>query len=504
MTTNPQSPQADALIALGLESIDLFHDTEGIAYGTARIGERSETVEVRSSAFLRHLGRLYWAKHSAAANEHSLDAARQHLLTYAQWERPERPIAVRVARRSEVIFVDLADDADNVVKIDYSGWSVIGAKDCPVRFLRPRGTLALPRPAREGTLESLRPFLNLPDEDSWVLTSAWLCGTMGVSPYPLLALNGTQDSGKSATTRFLRGVIDPREGGLRRFPKDEAGLFLAARHAHVLAFDNLSGVPAPIADALCTLAYGEGYGTRKLYTDDEEVIFKGARPIILNGIDDIGSRPDLRDRSIVLSLSSLDEGKRRTEAELQNAFRSAHPSILGAIFKVASVGLRSAPTVRLDRLPRMADFARWSVACESAIGNPPGTFLGAYRRNRSEAALAAIDYSPVAAAIIDLLTSHLAGWAGTATELLASLRDSAVAESGNPDWPRGAKALANAVRRIAPALRAVGIDVILPTRGTGRDHRREFRFRRVAQAAAHDANDAQHGLPTLASLPKTG
>jgi hypothetical protein len=41
---------------------------------------------------------------------------------------------------------------------------------------------------------------------------------------------------------------------------------------------------------------------RRLYTDDEELVFRAARPILLNGIEDVISRPDLADRAIFLTL----------------------------------------------------------------------------------------------------------------------------------------------------------------------------------------------------------
>jgi hypothetical protein len=41
---------------------------------------------------------------------------------------------------------------------------------------------------------------------------------------------------------------------------------------------------------------------RQLYTDDAEVLFEAARPMLLNGIEDVIGRPDLADRTIVLTL----------------------------------------------------------------------------------------------------------------------------------------------------------------------------------------------------------
>ena len=96
----------------------------------------------------------------------------------------------------------------------------------------------------------------------------------------------------------------------------------------MLAFDNVSGLPAWISDTLCRLATGGGFAARQLYTDQDEVLFDACRPVILNGIENIVSRPDLADREVFLTLEPIAEEKRRTEAELWSEFEadtSAHP-----------------------------------------------------------------------------------------------------------------------------------------------------------------------------------
>ncbi len=55
---------------------------------------------------------------------------------------------------------------------------------------------------------------------------------------------------------------------------------------------------------------------RQLYTDQDEVLFDAARPVILNGIEDIVARPDRADRAIFLTLEPISPrtaaGRRRT------------------------------------------------------------------------------------------------------------------------------------------------------------------------------------------------
>ena len=150
-----------------------------------------------------------------------------------------------------------------------------------------------------------------------------------------------------------------------------------------------------LSDALCRLASGGSFAVRQLYTDDEEVLFKAARPILLNGIEDVIGRPDLADRPIFLSLAPIGEAKRRPESELWREFEIARPRIMGALLDAAVHGRHALGRVNLDRLPRMADFALWATACETALW-PAGTFARAYAANRRAAIESIIEADPIA------------------------------------------------------------------------------------------------------------
>jgi hypothetical protein len=100
---------------------------------------------------------------------------------------------------------------------------------------------------------------------------------------------------------------------------------IAANNGYLLAFDNLSGLPVWLSDALCRLASGGSFAVRQLYSDDEEVLFEAARPILLNGIEEVISRPDLGDRAIFLILAPIGEVQRRPENELWREFEIERP-----------------------------------------------------------------------------------------------------------------------------------------------------------------------------------
>jgi hypothetical protein len=201
------------------------------------------------------------------------------------------------------------------------------------------------------------------------------------SPQPLLAISGEQGSAKTVLSKLLKALIDPNVAPVRSLSREERELMIAANNGYLLAFDNLSGLPSWVSDALCRLATGGSFAVRQLYTDDEEILFEAARPILLNGIEEVVSRPDLGDRAIFLTLAPIREAQRRAEGELWREFQTARPRILGALLDAVAHGLRALGGVQLDQLPRMADFAVWITACEPALW-PTGTFARAYAANR--------------------------------------------------------------------------------------------------------------------------
>jgi hypothetical protein len=82
-----------------------------------------------------------------------------------------------------------------------------------------------------------------------VLVVAWLLGALRAGgPYPVLAIAGEQGSAKTVLSKLLRAVIDPSVAPVRALPRDERELFIAASNGHVLAFDNLSGLPPWLSD----------------------------------------------------------------------------------------------------------------------------------------------------------------------------------------------------------------------------------------------------------------
>jgi hypothetical protein len=442
---------------------ELFHTATGTAFADLLINGQRQTWPIRSKRFRAWLRRRHYHATGEALSAKAVRSALDLLEAQAQFDAPERSVHVRVAEHAGHIYLDLADECWRSVEIGPGGWRVIGSS--PVRFRRPSGMLPLPVPEPGGSIEALVPLLNFGSRNDLVLVVMWLLATLrSRGPYPLLAISGEQGSAKTVLCKLLKALIDPNAAPVRALAREERELMIAASHSYLLAFDNLSDLPASLSDAFCRLASGGSFAVRQLYSDDDEVLFQAARPILLNGIEDVISRPDLADRAIFLTLTAIVEAQRRPEQDLWREFEIARPRILGALLDAAAHGLRELPRVRCEKLPRMADFALWAMACETAFW-PAGTFLRAYDANRRAAIQSVIDKDPVAACVREIMADR-GTWTGTASDLLRAA--SAFAGEGPASWrncARNPRALAGRLRRAQTFLRALGIEMVFSREG---------------------------------------
>jgi hypothetical protein len=398
-----------------------------------------------------------------------------------------QPAPLRVAAHDDRVYLDLGDQSWRAVEIAPSGWRVVDQSPVPV--LRTRRTRALPYPAAGGSLHHLRKLLPLHDEDQWRLTVLWLLAALRPSgPYPILALSGEQGTGKSFAARALRCLVDPSGDNIMQPPREDRDLIAAARGNHVLAFDNISSISTELADSLCRLATGGDIGGRLLYTNDDTAAFSAHRPIIINGIPDLISRGDLVSRSLFIRLSPMV--KRRTEAELWADFDKAAPVILGALLDVMSAALARLPDTVLPSESaaelRMADFALLAIAAEPGLGWPRGTAVSALKGNAAGSSTMMAELDAVAIAVRGLV-ERKGEFKGLVAELHGRLNEAVDLDTRRaPGWPKHHARLGEHLRRIAPALRAAGIDV--RDRHTNRGTLIEIG---VTKAAAGDGGDGE-------------
>jgi hypothetical protein len=459
--------QAQALLRLASVA-SLSRTADGRAFAEVPVNGHRENHEVRSPRFRWWLVRAFYHEAQRPPSSTALHEALGVLEAKAQIDSPTERFYVRVAPDGgAACYVDLGDDSWRAVRIAPGGWEVTGRPTA--RFRRSTGSLPLPIPVRGGSVPGLRRSVNVADPD-FPLFLAWMTAALlPVGPYPILALSGEQGSAKSTLARLVHRLIDPHVSPLRSEPKEVRDLMIGARNGWVLAFDNLSSLPVWLSNALCRLATGGGFSTRQLFSDSEEVFFDAQRPVVLTGIEDYVGRCDLIDRCVFLHLPAIPDANRQTEAEFWSAFDADHARLFGTVLDAVAGVFERLPEVSLDRLPRMADFAKWGEAVCRSVGMESGVFLTAYLANRQSANEAALEDSPVAVGVRTLMADRI-GWVGTASRLLTELSDLIDVESfaTKKRWPTSPRALSGHLRRNAPALRMVGVDVAF---GRGRDRR---------------------------------
>jgi hypothetical protein len=193
---------------------ELFHTPSGAAFADFITEGHRETWPIRSKRFRTWLRRCYYHATGSAPSAAAIRSALDLLEARAQFDGPERAVNTRVAEHAGRLYLDLADEHWRAVAIGPDGWRVLGCP--PVRFRRAPGMLPLPVPERGGSIETLQPFLNLSNQNDFVLVVAWLLAALRSSgPYPLLACNWPRVSSSSALKGSSISRIDGFQASAR-------------------------------------------------------------------------------------------------------------------------------------------------------------------------------------------------------------------------------------------------------------------------------------------------
>ena len=457
--------QADILVGIAREKATYFRDSENSdsVFATFEVDGHLENSEINRGPFRRWIKREFMELEGKAPGGQAMQDA-IGMIEALFYNAPVETPFLRVGKKEGKLYLDLGTKTWEAVEISKEGWRVIPSQKIPCKFIRTKSTLSLPRPKKGGRLEDLRELLHLEDEKTWILSVTWILGTFMVDkPFPILVLKGEQGSGKSTFSKLVKEIVDPTKAPIRSTPKDERDLAIGAQNAWVLAYDNISHIQAWLSDSFCRLSTGGGFATRKLYKDDEETIFDYMRPLIINGIGAFATRQDLIDRCIFLELPPIPEKQRMEKEKLEAVFEKKKPFILGALLDAVAFGMEGIESLDMPYLPRMADFAKWVLACEPAIWEK-GLFLEYYQESIKAAVAESLEGEPLFEAIEEMLVKG--PFQGTTKALLEELNRVATEEPKEAKgWPKNSRSLGWKLARLAPAFRKMEIQVEKVGRG---------------------------------------
>lgn len=449
---------ADGLVDLTLNSgIELYLDQLGepqIAFPDQRV-----CYPIKSTTFKRWLSGKYWEQTQKGFSGETFLRTVASLEGKAYHEKNKIPLYNRLGLFENKLYYDLGDDT-KVVEISGSGWNITDY--CPIKFRRFAHQKEQVTPDHNGDLTELINFINISKPNDQLLLLTYILAICFPDiPRVLLSLIGDQGSAKSTALRVIRSLIDPSVTELLSPPSDINELGQMANHHYLLYLDNLSYLKDELSDSLCRLSTGIAFSKRRLYSDDEDIIFAQKIAVGISGVNLVATRADLLDRCLILSLERIPENSRRDETEFWTEFELAKPRILGGLFNTLSKVLGIYPNLKLIKKPRMADYAKYAASAAVALGYTADDFLSAYGENTGRQNQAAIESSPTAQVVIQFM-SDKDYWEGLASELHDQLLQLATKLNldigGRDGFPKASNWLWRKITPIRPNLMALGIE----------------------------------------------
>lgn len=401
--------------------------------------------------------------------------------------RAPRGTALRVTRdmrgggEPTDILIDTGWRNWEVIRVGKEGWKVESNLHHRIAFRRSRtglGKMVSPRKdPLLADLDPLRELLGIESDRDWCYIVAFLlaCIWPGDGAYPFLLVTGQQGSAKTTKCTAIRRLVDPGEPEHRRLPAKVDDFNTAGRNQHLIIFDNVGKIEDWQSDLLCRYSTGAGDATREHYDQENDVVYGGRHPVILNAISNPIRKPDLLDRTIRVHLPPIE--RRMTERKFWERFREVAPLALAELLNAAVVAEATHADLDLPDSARFADFATWMHAAEAGLPWKQGAFLEFYNQDRAGAAASIVEHDRVGVALRQLLTAR----GGSIDDEPARVHEALSRAVG--DYPmRSADGSHRALAALQPELERVGIKMDLDSRGT----RRRWRIWQVlTEAEAH-------------------
>ena len=450
--------QSEVLIRLAANT-QFFHTPTGDAYATVHLSPSHRcNFKIGSRQFKQWLTKQYYLETGKAPGSDAMAQAIGVLEAMAVIDGPEKKLLLRVAEKAGKFYYDLCNPDGNVVEISPEGFKI--SDNPPDIFRRTKNMGAQVMPLPTGDAKILAKHINTKtkeDELLFIVTT----GTSLVPDiaHPTLVAAGEKGAAKTTIMRKFRKIVDPAFRDLYVLSHSEQDLAIVLANNFAPCFDNIESISPRQSDMLCMASTGGGISKRTLYTDEDETILEFKHCVGLNGINIVATRPDLLDRSVIIELDRIPAKKRKEEALVWKAFEADLPTILGGYFTALSKAMVIYPTVKIDSLPRMADYCRWGYAMAEALGFGGQAFLDAYNRNISRTNENAINEDPVAGAVVAFMRDR-SEWQGYVAKLLKELERVAEDEKINVKsrrWPKAAHVLTSRLKEVKSNLEEVGI-----------------------------------------------
>lgn len=399
------------------ENVELiFKNQYGEHYAAVRIGNdrHLEIIALVHDKFKYYLTRLFRQHHNGrVCSKDSINSAISTLCANAEFDGQVIPLQIRAARgiggesatRSDSIYYDMTDKSHRIVEISPDTWRIIEGSDpnIPILFKRHNQTPQV-EPDRNYTSDILDQFIeltNVKKSDHKLLIKVYIISLFIPDiVHPILTTYGPKGAAKSFLLGLIKKLVDPSRPTLLTLLKNISEFIQQVNHNYLASYDNVKYIPYWLSDEICKAVTGIGHTKRKLYSDDEDIIYEHKRCVSLNGINVALTEPDALDRSIFIELKDIDDSCRKKEEDLRLEFEKIKPKLLAFIFDTISKAINIKANLHLLTNTRLADFEEWGEAISQAPGNKEMEFVDAYQRNRNEQNIVAINENIVGSLLV--------------------------------------------------------------------------------------------------------
>jgi len=319
-------------------------------------------------------------------------------------------------------YIDLNNDANEVVEIEKMRWSIIQNSSIKFRKTAQQKILCTPKKYHEADFKAILKYLRLSDKNQEMLVLATICSFVRTDIIrPILCFVGQSNSGKTTNARVIRSLIDPREPIQNNTLKNAQNLAIVLHQNALPFFDNQPKIHQEMSDMLCTAVTGAGFESRTLYTNTDQTHLSYKRGILMTALELPSTMPDFMDRCVHIELDRLPPKKRGSDKSFWEDFERDKPKIFGGLLDTVQKAKMWEDRFTFTVQPRLVDFARFGAAVCDVLGYDANNFMNALMINvEHEKQKMALETDPYVNAIFELIKNKNE-YEGTMSSLLIEL-----------------------------------------------------------------------------------
>lgn len=276
---------------------------------------------------------------------------------------------------------------------------------------------------------------------------------------PLLLLTGEQGTGKSTASEQIMSIVSPQGMNKCFMPTKTDDMVTLLANRYITVLDNANDLNKNSSDVLCQTITGGTYAKRELYSNGSLYSVPLQGIVVINGVENIVSKPDLLSRALVFNLKKLDGGRVMTDEQLRERFEKKKPYLLGKIFSVVSCLLADeTPIENNDYVIRLTAFQNLAIKVGKILFGKDSAYVkGLLKRNKAEADILAYESNPLALFVGDFMENQRQ-WTGSVQEFYKELKQYAN-ERGmySRAFPQSDSSLSRSMNMLKTTLETVGI-----------------------------------------------